>query len=275
MAIQGKLFLVFFHIALLPITTTTLPFPVPTTTLPETKKPTSPLLSSWLPTPSSTKTKLSPFLLPRESTRHPLLTPIHCACSLPFNLFIECHVIKVEHCKTSGMAHPVNEISYDYSWPFYLKHLKHDPSGHLSLSLGLMELLRNSIYRDLARRLKESSLQSEASWEEAIERDPIKEPPLFGSQQLKDPDFQGEPTGLTSLASHANFEEQPEGDIFQPSSKDGSSGDIWEQSAPWRRDLGAPWRRDPQGGVQHHTTAGVRLVEPHTEKGIKSKLRLL
>ena len=138
-----------------------------------------------------------------------------------------------------------------------------------------MELLRNSIYRDLARRLKESSLQSEASWEEAIERDPIKEPPLSGSQQLKDPDFQGEPTGLTSLASHANFEEQPEGDFFQPSSKDGSSGDIWEPSAPWRRYLGAPWSRDPQGGIQHHTTAGVRLVEPHTEKGIKSKLRLL
>ena len=269
---QGKLFLVLFHILLLPITTTTKPFPVPTTTMPETKKPTSPLSSNWLPPTSSTKnTLLGPVLSPREITKHPLLTPIHCACSLPFHLFIECHVIKVEHCKTSGTAHPVNEISYDYSWPFYLKHLKHDPSGSLSLSLGLMELLRNSIYRHLARRIKESSLQSQASWEEAIERDPIEEPPLSESQQDKDPAFQRGPTGLISLASHANFEEQPEGDISQLSRDGGSSSDIWEPSAPWRR--------VPQGGVEpYYTTAGLRLVEHHPEKGnksIKYKLRLL
>ena len=46
------------------------------------------------------------------------------------------------------------------------------------------------------------------------------EPPLLGIQEVKDPVFQSEPTGLISLASHANFEEQPEGDTSHLSSSE-------------------------------------------------------
>jgi len=239
-----QLSVILFHIFLLPTTTTTLPFPdIPTTSLPAaTKMPktVSPLLSKLIPKqqlppiqPSSTKTTLGPSTLNNSSQ------PIDCACSLPFQLFIECHVKKVEHCKSRPLngalsddtTYSVNgsETSYDVMWPsFLLKHIQYDPSGHLSLSLGLMELLRNSIlqhklfsepvpwaevYRDLALpTTKEASPQKQQLSLNDIQREPIKDP-LLETQQVKDPVLQSEPTGQFSLAlggqpSWANYREQ-------------------------------------------------------------------
>jgi len=252
---------ILFHIFLLPTSTTTLPFPdVPTTSMPAaTKMPktVSPLLSNLLPKqqppiqPSSTKTTLgSSILLPRQNKSQ----TIDCACSLPFQLFIECHVKKVEHCKSrplngalSDTTYSVNgtEISYDYSWPsFLLKHLQYDPSGHLTLSLGLMELLRNSIlqhklfsepipwaevYRDLALPTEEHSHQNQPIWDEDIQRDPIKETQLE-SKQVKDPFLQNEPTGQISSSfggrpSWANYREQS-GQVRDPVFQNVPSGQI-------------------------------------------------
>ena len=292
MVIEWKLLVLLFHILSLPTTVTTLPVPVATTSVPPTRMPKtfSPFLSlSNLPpqqTPiqsSSTKTTLGHFLLPRSQ-------PIDCACSLPLHLFIECHVIKVEHCKTrpsngplSNKSDTANGISYDYSWPFSMKHLKYDdPSGQLSLSVGLLELLRNSILQhELDSYL--SSLQKQPRRGEDIEGEKIKEP-QFESQQVENPVLPNEPTGQRSLAfggrpSQANYEEQPEGDILAShlSTKE-DVGNVWESQQD-------PWPRDPHvfvSLVEPHQGVGSRQDpwprEPHPKwrrRRIKSKLRLL
>jgi len=247
--LQWKLSVVLFQIFLLPTTTTTLPFPdIPTTSMPAaTKMPktVSPLLSNLIPKQhqppiqlSSNKTALGPSSLLPPNRQNTSSQPIVCACSLPFQLFIECHVKKVEHCKSrngalSDTTYSVNgtETSYDVMWPsFLLKHLQYDPSGHLSLSLGLMELLRNSIlqhklfsepvpwaevYRDLTLpTTKEASPQKQHPRVNDIQREPIKDP-LLETQQVKDPVLKSEPTGQFSLAlggepSWANYREQSE-----------------------------------------------------------------
>jgi len=292
MVIEWKLSVILFQIFSLPTTTTTLPVPAATTSVPSTRmsKTFSPFLSlSNLPPqqspiqPSSTKTKLGHFLLPRQNSGR---QPIDCGCSLPFHLFIECHVSKVEHCKTrppngplSNTTDTANGISYDYSWPFSMKHLKYDPSGQLSLSVGLLELLRNSILQhelDSYLSTKESSLEKQPSRGEDIEGEKIKEPELE-SQQVKNPVLLNEPTGQRSLAfggrpSQANYEEQPEDVIFASHLSRKEGDNVWES----RRD---PWPRDPHrivGIAEPHQ--GIGLVKPHSKwrrRRIKSKLRLL
>ena len=198
--------------------------------------------------------------------------------------------MKVEHCKSrpligasSDTTYSVNgkEISYDYSWPFFLlKHLKYDPSGHLSLSVGLMLLLRNSIlqhklfsepvpwaeaYRDFALPTKEARKQ-QASMGEDIERDPVKEP-VLETEQVRDPFLQNEPTGQISFAiggkpSRVEDKEQPNSDIVSSHFLTNlRSGSIWETSLV-----------EPPPGI------AIGLVEPHPRRGknrFKSKLRLL
>ena len=143
------------------------------------------------------------------------------------------------------------------------QHLNNDdPSGHLSLSIGLIEQLRNSIYTDLALRIKESSLQTLKCRANQAGRQILKEPPLVGSQQVKDHVFQSEPTGLISLASHANFE----GDISHVSSKEVIS-DIGKPSPS------APWRRDAHQGAVHPVGGNSpREGKEETQKQMKTSL---
>jgi len=300
--LQWKLSVILFHIFLLPTSTTTLPFPdVPTTSVPaatKIPKTVSPLLSNLLPKqqppiqPSSTKTTLGPSsLLPYQQNTS--AQPIDCACSLPFNLFIECHVKKVEHCKSrplnrasSDTTYSVNgtEISYDYIWPsFLLKHLQYDPSGHLTLSLGLMELLRNSIlqhklfsepipwaevYRDLALPTEERSHQNQPIWDEDIQRDPIKETQLE-SKQVKDPILRNEPTGQISLAlggrpSWANYREQSEqvkDPVFQNEPSDQISLALGVGGKPSRVN-DEEWPEGDIFGSHFSTNVGGDILEP-------------
>ena len=146
-----------------------------------------------------------------------------------------------------------------------LKHLNNDdPSGHLSLSIGLIEQLRNSIYTDLALRIKESSLQTLKCRANQAGRQILKEPPLVGSQQVKDHVFQSEPTGLISLASHANFEEQPEGDLSHLSSS--------EQQ--YLGSISISPLASGCCGVSHWCLVGGNL-SGERKRRMKSKLRLL
>ena len=80
-----------------------------------------------------------------------------------------------------------DKLEMQWTHSISLKHLNNDdPSGHLSLSIGLIEQLRNSIYTDLALRIKESSLQTLKCRANQAGRQILKEPPLVGSQQVKD-----------------------------------------------------------------------------------------
>ena len=331
MVIQWKLTVILLHIFLLPTTTTTLPFPdIPTTSMPaatKMPKPLSPLLSNLLPKrppiqPSSSKTTLlgPSSLLPQQNISS---QPIDCACSLPFHLFVECHIMKVEHCKSrpligasSDTTYSVNgkEISYDYSWPFFLlKHLKYDPSGHLSLSVGLMLLLRNSIlqhklfsepvpwaeaYRDFALPTKEARKQ-QASMGEDIERDPVKEP-VLETEQVRDPFLQNEPTGQISFAiggkaSRANYRDQSEqvrDPVFQnmPSGQislaiGGKPSRVEDKEQPNSDIVSSHFLTNLRSGSIWETSLvepppgiAIGLVEPHPRRGknrFKSKLRLL
>ena len=325
-----QLSVILFHIFLLPTTTTTLPFPdIPTTSMPAvTKMPktVSPLLSNLIPNqqpppiqPSSTETTLisSTFLPPM---------PIDCACSLPFQLFIECHVKKVEHCKSrppngvlsDDTTYSVNgtETSYDVMWPsFLVKHLQYDPSGHLSLSLGLMELLRNSIlqhklfsepvpwaevYRDLALPTKEeASLQKQQPRVNDIQRDPINDA-LLETQHVKDPVVQSKPTGQFSLAlggkpSWANYREKLEqvrDPVFQklPSGQislavGGKPSQVHDEEQTEGDIIGSHLSTNFGGNILETWATWPRdpngdagLVQPRRKRGrsrSKSKLRLL
>ena len=254
-----------------------MPSPLPTTTRPGTFS-----FQSWIQ-PSSTKT--SHLSSPARNTSRPISGRVDCACSLPFHLFIECHIKKVEHCKARSArdtrySEEGPEISYDYSWPYSMKHFKYDPSGQLSLSVGLVELLRNSIlqqeifseplqweeiYRDLHLPPEPTLSQDQPNRRRDMKSSSIKKA-LLKDRKAEDPPFQNEPTGQMAFSFG---EENSDGDFLGFDSSGQTQGSVRE---------GVP--REPLGDV-HQLRLSIGddgLSLPHSRRGgerIKSKLRLL
>jgi len=277
---------VFLFLLVFP-TIISMPSPLPTTTRPGTFSALQPDFQVWIQ-PSSTKT--SHLTSPARNTSRPISGPVDCACSLPFHLFIECHIKKVEHCKARSArdtrySEEGPEISYDYSWPYSMKHFKYDPSGQLSLSVGLMELLRNSIlqqeifsephqweeiYRDLHLPPEQTLSQDQPNRRRDMKSSSIKKA-LLKDRKAEDPAFQNEPTGQMafSFGEENSQWNSDTSDFLGFDSSSETQGSVQE---------GMP--REPLGDV-HQLGLSIGddgLSLPHSRRGgkrIKSKLRLL
>ena len=276
---------VFLFLLVFP-TIISMPSPLPTTTRPGTISTLQPDFQAWIQ-PSSTKTSHLPS--PARNTSRPISGPVDCACSLPFHLFIECHIKKVEHCKARSArdtrySEEGPEISYDYSWPYSMKHFKYDPSGQLSLSVALMELLRNSIlqqeifseplqwggiYRDLHLPPEQTLLQDQPNRKRDMRSSAIKKA-LLKERKAEDSAFQNEPTGQMAFSfGEENSQWNSDSDFLGFDSSSKTQGSVRE---------GLP--RGPLGDVHQLRLSNGNdgLSLPHSRRGgkrIKSKLRLL